>query len=159
MLIHNPAIALHPPDVGKALLKKTTTSKQPSSTRNSMRHVTQTARCQIVPANIIVRPGEACARCVMMQSAESLLVAQADADLYISLCEEGNLSLSTLCAPHHILPCARVVHVTGTEFGSVSSSIASINAPFPVHFNAVVCLQQHQNAFHILQAHECVHNT
>lgn len=90
--------------------------------------------------------------CVMMQSAESILTSKADADLYISLCEEGNLSLSAFGAPHHILLCARVVHVTGTEFGGVDSSIAPINAPFRVHLDAVVCLQQHQNAFHITEA-------
>ena len=88
----------------------------------------------------------------MMQSDESIPDLKANADLYISLCEEGNLPLLALCAPHHILPCARVVHVTGTELGGVSGSITPINAPFPIHFDAVVCLQQQQNAFHILQA-------
>ena len=72
-------------------------------------------------------------------------MSKADADLYIFLCEEGNLSLSAFCAPHNILPSSRVVHVTGTKFGGISGSIVAINAPFPIHFDAVVCLQQHQH--------------
>lgn len=93
----------------------------------------------------------------MMQSAEPIPLSKGDADLYISMCEEGDSPLLALCAPHHILPHARVVHVTGTELGGVSGPVAPINAPFPVHFDAVVCL--HQNASHILQANQCVHGT
>ena len=79
--------------------------------------------------------------------------------LYIFLCEKRNCPFSPFCAPHHVVPDSRVVHVTRAEPGGVLSSIPPIDAPLPVHFDAVVCLQQSLQVLTALYNSDCISYT